>query len=169
MKKVSTLVFAAGFLMVAGVGCKNFMGPKTIKKGSNVRMNYTLTVDGKVVDSSSGREPLSFEQGAGQIIPGLEKALEGLKNGDKKQVTVPPEEGYGVIDPKAVQKVPKASFKDMKNLKVGMPVRGQQGNRPIQATVVAIGAKEITLDFNHPLAGKTLNFDVEIVEVGGPS
>ena len=130
-----------------------------------VKINYTLTVDGAVVDTSTGKEPLSFIQGNKMIIPGLEEALAGLKKGDKKQVTVSPEKGYGVLNAAAQQKVPLKSFNDTKSLKVGMMVRGINANSPMQAKVLAITKKNVTLDFNHPLAGKTLNFDVEVMNV----
>jgi len=170
MKLGISLAALAGFLLMAPLtGCKYFKGGSpVIKDGSMVKINYTLHVDGKVIDSSNGRPPLGYKQGSHQIIPGLEKALAGLKKGDKKQVVVPPEEGYGPIDPKAVQKIPSKSFKDFKNMKPGMKVRGRNGNVPVEATVVAINAKDVTLDFNHPLAGKTLNFDVDVVEVTNP-
>ena len=136
-----------------------------VQKGSAVKINYTLTVDGKVLDSSVGQEPLSYIQGANQIVPGLEEELQGLKAGDKKKVTVAPEKGYGIRDQSAVRKVPKTSFQNMEGLQVGSVVSGQSNGRKFQATVAGIEAKEITLDFNHPLAGKTLNFDIEVVEV----
>ncbi len=128
-------------------------------------MHYTLTVDGKIVDSSVGKSPLLYTQGAKQIIPGLEEKLAGLKAGDKTQVRVSPEKGYGKMNPEAVQRVPRAALKDIKGLKVGSVVTGQSGNRPVQAKVRAIAKETVTLDMNHPLAGKTLNFDVEIVAV----
>ena len=140
-------------------------GSSTIQKGSTVQIDYTLTVDGHVVDTSIGKKPLMFVEGSGQIIPGLDTALMGLKAGDKKQVVVPPAQGYGLEDPKAFVKVPKKSFKNAATLKVGSTVSGSQGGRRFQAVVSAVGNKNITLDFNSPLAGKTLNFDVTIVSV----
>lgn len=160
MKFASSLLLAV--VLLAGAGCNKNMA---IANGKAVKINYTLTVDGKVVDSSQGKPPLAFVHGTGQIIPGLEEALMGMKAGEKKQVTVGPEKGYGPIDPKAQQKIPKNKFKDTKDLKVGVVVNGQSNGQPIQAKVVAVGPKDVTLDFNHPLAGKTLNFDVEVVEV----
>ncbi len=136
-----------------------------IKEGSKVAINYKLTVDGEVVDSSEGREPLAYTQGSGQIIPGLEKELVGLKAGDKKSVAVAPAEGYGEHNPAAVQKVPRTAFKDADKLKVGSVVGGQVQGQDFEAQVVALDTKEITLDLNHPLAGKTLNFEVEVVSV----
>ena len=136
-----------------------------IQKGSQVSIHYTLTVDGKVIDSSVGKQPLTYVQGSGQIIPGLDEEMLGMKAGMKKHVKVPPEKGYGLVDPEAIQKVPKSSFQDAKALKVGMTVNGQSGDHPMQAKVTAISSKYVTLNLNHPLAGKTLNFDVEVVEV----
>lgn len=144
-------------------------GGEMIQAGSQVKFNYTLRVDGQVVDSSEGREPLSYVQGRGDIIPGLEEEMAGLKAGDKKQVSIAPEKGYGTHNPQAVQKVPKANFGEAKGLKVGDLVRGQAGGREFRARVTEIGAKDVTLDLNHPLAGKTLNFDVEVVEVQPPA
>lgn len=137
----------------------------TIKNGSSVSINYTLKVDGNVVDSSEGREPLTYVQGSSQIIPGLEKEMEGLKIGDKKSVTVSPESGYGVRDERLIHRVPAASFKDGGTLKVGDVVNGKVQGETFQAQVTAVSPNEITLDLNHPLAGKTLNFDVEVVAV----
>ncbi len=158
-----TSVKIIGFAVLVGLmACKK---TQVIENGKAVKINYTLTVDGAVVDTSTGKEPLSYVQGNKMIIPGLEEALAGLKKGDKKQVTVPPEKGYGVINAAAQQKVPLKSFNDTKNLKVGTMVRGMNANGPMQAKVLAIGKKDVTLDFNHPLASKILNFDVEVVSV----
>ena len=136
-----------------------------IKEGSKVSIKYKLTVDGNVIDSSDGRDPLAYTQGSGQIIPGLEKQLAGLKVGDKKNVVVDAKDGYGEHNPAALQKVQKNAFKDAEKLKVGSVVGGQVGGQDFEAVVVELDDKFVTLDLNHPLAGKTLNFDVEIVSV----
>ncbi|OGR59925.1 MAG: hypothetical protein A2X36_13760 [Elusimicrobia bacterium GWA2_69_24] len=128
-------------------------------------MHYTLTVEGSVLDTSVGKTPLTFVQGSGQIIPGLSEALVGLKKGEKKSVTVAPDKGYGLPNPQAVQKVPKKSFKDAETIKAGAVVTGDAGGRPFQARVTAVDAESVTLDLNHPLAGKTLNFEVEVVDL----
>lgn len=157
-----------GSLLTLSLLLGGFSACKTqqaIEKGKLIKLHYTLKVDGNVVDSSDKKPPLSFVQGSGQIIPGLEEQLVGLKAGDKKHVTLAPEKGYGTIDPKAQQVLPTKAFGDVTKLKVGMMVTGQNGNRPVQAKVVKIGAKDVTLDFNHPLAGKILDFDIEVVEV----
>lgn len=136
-----------------------------IQKGSKVVINYTLTVDGEVVDQSEGREPLSFEHGAGQIIPGLEEKILGMKKGDKKKVQVAPEKAYGERQEEAVQKVPLTAFEETKELKVGDIVKGQVEDQQFQAVIIELGDAEVTLDMNHPLAGKTLHFDIEVVSV----
>lgn len=136
-----------------------------IKEGSKAKFDYTLTVDGKVADTSAGRVPLEYTHGAGMIIPGLEKELLGMKVGDKKTVTVKPEEGYGLVLQEAIKRVPKEAISNANELKVGDMVGASNGGHTFRAVVKEIGEKEITLDFNHPLAGKELVFDVEIKEI----
>jgi FKBP-type peptidyl-prolyl cis-trans isomerases 2 len=136
-----------------------------IKKGSQVTMHYTLTVDGEVVDSSRDRAPFSYVHGQGQIVKGLEIELEGMEAGDTKRTTVEPEDGYGPRRPDALQKVAKSAVHEPDRLKEGDVVSGDSQGRPFQAVVTDIGADEITLDLNHPPAGKALEFDVEILEV----
>ncbi len=136
-----------------------------IKEGSKAKFDYTLTVDGKVADTSAGRGPLEYTHGAGMIIPGLEKELAGMNVGDKKTVTVKPEEGYGLVREDAIKRVPKEAVSNAGELKVGDMVGASNGEHTFRAIVKEIGEKEITLDFNHPLAGKELVFDVEIKEI----
>lgn len=136
-----------------------------ITKGSKVKIQYTLSVEGVIMDSSSKEEPLAYVQGGEQIIPGLEEQLEGMKQGDQKDVTLAPDKGYGSIDPNAYQKVSRKAFQSAEGLKVGDVVTGQLGEHQFQAVVSQMGGEEITLDFNHPLAGKTLRFSIEVVEV----
>lgn len=136
-----------------------------IKEGSQVKLHYKLTVDDKVIDSSHGREPLSYVHGQGQIVPGLEEQLEGMEAGDKKTTSVPSEKAYGQRQQDALRKVARSAFRDAGNLKQGDVVSGQAQGQPFQATVTDVGLEEVTLDLNHPLAGKTLEFEVEILEV----
>jgi len=136
-----------------------------IKKESKVTLNYKLTVDGEVVDSSEGKDPFTYNHGEGEIVPGLEEALEGMKEGEKKSISVPPEKGYGEANPDAMQKVPRAAFQGGGELAVGEMVLGQAGGHEFQAKIVALDDEEVTLDLNHPLAGKTLEFQVEIMAV----
>ncbi|HKX99041.1 MAG TPA: peptidylprolyl isomerase [Steroidobacteraceae bacterium] len=137
-----------------------------IEKNRVVTFNYTLRDDqGAVIDTSSGRAPLSYLHGKGNIIPGLERALVGKAAGDKLDVTVAPEQGYGARDERLVQIVARAKFGDVANLAPGMQVRasGPQGARLV--TVVRVDRDFVTVDGNHPLAGRTLHFSVEVADV----
>ena len=139
---------------------------KTIKNGSMVSLEYTLSDEkGKVIESNKGKEPLTYTQGRGQIIPGLEKSLAGMKVNDQKKVRVKPEEAYGPVDPKRFQEVPKEKLPP-EALKVGtmLMAKGPQG-QGLPVKVQAIKEKTVVLDLNHPLAGKTLTFDVKVLDV----
>ncbi|QJQ95743.1 MULTISPECIES: peptidylprolyl isomerase [Halomonadaceae] len=137
-----------------------------IAQNSVVAFHYTLTNDaGEVLDSSEGREPLTYLHGAGNIIPGLEKELEGRQSGDKLQVTVAPEEGYGQTQEALVQEVPMESFQGVENVEPGMQFQAQTQGGPLMVTVTKVEGDSVTVDGNHPLAGQTLNFDVEIATV----
>ncbi len=131
-----------------------------------VQMHYKLTDDqGNVIDSSEGREPLSYLQGAGNIIPGLERQMEGKAAGDKFKAVVEPAEGYGEYDESLMQVVPKSGFQGDMEPEVGMQVQvGTQQGTTI-ASIAKIEGEDVTLDMNHPLAGMRLNFDVEVVDV----
>ena len=132
-----------------------------------VSMHYTLTdADGKVLDSSEGSEPLSYLHGAGNIIPGLEKALIGKVADDALQVTVAPADGYGEVVPELMQTVDKAAFQGVETLEAGMAFEAEGPNGEVQRVVIAkVEGDEVTVDGNHPLAGVTLSFDVKIVSV----
>ena len=136
-----------------------------IQDGNKVKFDYTLTVDGQVADTSAGRGPLEYTHGAGHIIKGLEKELTGMNVGDKKTVVVKPEEGYGLVQQEAIRRVPKTSIGGAENLKVGDMVGASNAGHTFRAVVKEITDTEVVLDFNHPLAGKTLTFDVEITEI----
>lgn len=128
--------------------------------------HYTLTNDaGDVLDSSREREPLAYLHGAGNIVPGLEKALSGRAQGDTMKVDVEPQEGYGERHDELVQTLPKSAFQGVPEVKAGMQFQanGQQG--PILVTVAEVDGDNVTVDGNHPLAGQTLHFDVEVTEV----
>ena len=137
-----------------------------IEKNRVVLVHYTLRDEqGKVLDSSSGRGPLSYLHGKGNIIPGLEQALAGKAAGEKLDVTVPPEQGYGRRDDRLVQIIPRSKFAEGSELTPGMQVRatGSQGARMV--TIVRVERDFVTIDANHPLAGRTLHFSVEVAEV----
>jgi FKBP-type peptidyl-prolyl cis-trans isomerase SlyD len=135
-----------------------------VQDGQVVSMNYTLQVDGVVVDSSDGHEPLEFLQGAGNIIPGLEEALYGMAIGEQKKVSIAPEDGYGELDSEAYVDVPRNEFPEEIPLEkdIEIQVTDQDGN-PMFARIDSIDTETVKLDFNHPLAGKTLDFDVTIM------
>jgi len=138
-----------------------------VENGKVVTMHYTLKNDaGEVVDSSEGKEPLPFLQGHGNIIPGLETALEGSSVGDKLDVTVEPEEAYGLRIQDAIQQIPSSALQGVDNVTVGMQLESQdeQGN-PFFVVVTKIEEETITVDANHPLAGETLHFSVSIESI----
>ena len=139
----------------------------TIVAGAVVTMHYKLTLeDGQVIDSSEGEDPLVYLHGANGLVPGLESALEGKSSGEKLDVTVTPKEGYGEYDEEGVQEVPRTAFPDDAELIAGEEFQAtDQDDNPIMGTIEAVDGKIVKVDFNHPLAGKTLNFAVEIVDV----
>ena len=133
-----------------------------ITKHKVASIHYTLTDnDGNVLDSSSGREPLTYIQGIGNLIAGMEEGLEGKTKGEKFNLKVSPEKGYGVKDDALTQKVPRSAF-GTQEVKVGMQFQTNQGG---VVTVTHVGLAEITVDANHPLAGVELNFAVEVLEI----
>jgi len=137
------------------------------KAGDTVHVHYTGTLeDGTQFDSSEGRDPLEFTVGSGQVIPGFEKAVEGMAVGDSKSVNISPEDGYGQRNEQMVQEVPKSVLPDDLEPREGMALQaqGQDGN-VIQLTVTSVADDSITVDANHPLAGKTLNFAIELVKI----
>jgi len=128
--------------------------------------HYTLTDDaGKVIDSSSGHDPLAYLHGAGNIVPGLEKALEGRQAGGKFDVVVSPEEGYGEPNEMLIQTVPREAFQGVDELEVGMAFQAQTPQGAISVVVSKIEDGQVTVDGNHPLAGQNLHFAIEVVEV----
>lgn len=140
-------------------------GPAIITDGKTVKFHYTLKVENEVVHSSFSGEPLTYVQGNGDIMPGLEKQLTGMKTGEKKVFSLPQEESYGPVDPEALVEVPTSRLPQGAD-KAGtvLSVTGDQG-QDMRAIVKEIRGETSILDFNHPLAGKELQFDVEIVEV----
>ena len=138
----------------------------TITEGKNVSLEYTLTLDDKsVVESNVGKQPLTYTHGTQQIIPGLEKALAGLAVGDTKEVTVVPADGYGEQDPNALQEVQKQLIPP-DALVVGTRLQGQAPDgHMVYPRVAEIKDDTVMLDFNHPLAGQTLHFNVKILDV----
>lgn len=137
-----------------------------IKKGDKVTVNYTGKLEnGEVFDSSVDRQPLEFVMGSGQIIPGFEAAVAGREPGDKVTVTIAPENAYGSSDPELIFAVPRAQMPDHIPLKVGTPLQLSNNEGQMDCIITEVGPDEITLDANHPLAGKPLTFDIEILGV----
>lgn len=131
-----------------------------------VSFHYTLTNDGgDVLDSSQGSEALTYLHGTGNIIPGLESAFVGKQAGDKLDVRVEPAQGYGERDERLIQQVPRRAFQGINDIKEGMRFQTQGANGPTSVMVTRVAGDMVTVDGNHPLAGQTLNFAVEISEV----
>lgn len=141
-----------------------------ITKDKVASIDYTLTNDaGEVIDSSSGREPLAYIHGAGGLIPGLEKELEGKVKGDKLIAIIAPAQAYGVRSEELVQDIPLDRFEDKKEIQVGAQFQVNNGDHTHIATVIEIGETEVKVDMNHPLADQTLHFDVEVMDVREPT
>ncbi|TDL90973.1 FKBP-type peptidyl-prolyl cis-trans isomerase [Meridianimarinicoccus aquatilis] len=139
-----------------------------VKAGDTVHIHYTGTLnDGTTFDSSEGRDPLSFEVGSGEIIAGLDSALPGMSEGDKKTVNIPADQAYGPVNPEARQPVPRAEIPDHIPLDLGtqLQVETAQG-QTMPVTITEVTEDTVVLDANHPLAGQDLNFDIELVKVG---
>jgi FKBP-type peptidyl-prolyl cis-trans isomerase SlyD len=171
--KLSTVKSTLGYWVFLLV-CVGLVAPQavaqdkalTVAMGTQVSIEYTLKLDDQsVFDTNVGAEPLVYQQGARQIVPGLEKALEGMKVGESKKVTIEPAEGYGAVHQEAFMEIEKEKLPEEAR-QVGAQVQGRTGDgRMLRARVTEIKDATAILDFNHPLAGKTLHFDVKIVHI----
>lgn len=137
-----------------------------VEKGNKIKIEYTGSFEsGEVFDASEKHgQPLEFIAGSGQVVPGFDKAIIGMEEGEEKSFTLKPEEAYGMPDERAIQKVPKDKFpaEAKEGMMIGIPLpNGQQ----IPAKITKIDEKEVTIDMNHPMAGKTLIFKIKVVEV----
>lgn len=140
--------------------------PTKIENDVVVVMDYSLSVDGEIVDTSEESGPIAFLQGRGNIIPGLERELAGLKIGDKKSVTVLPADGYGELEPDNFVDVPRSEFPAEIPLEIGTEIQVAMDDGSEDVAIISeIKDESIQLDFNHPLAGKTLKFDVTITDL----
>lgn len=137
-----------------------------VEDGTRVTIHYTLTVEDKIVDSSKGREPMEFQVGNKKVIPGFEKALLGMGIGAKKSFQVNPDEGYGLESPEGIKEISKDKLSPDVQPEAGMTLyaKGPQG-KPHPVRIVEVKKDTVVLNFNHPLAGKTLNFDVEVMSI----
>jgi peptidylprolyl isomerase len=137
------------------------------KSGDTVRIHYTGTLaDGSVFDSSEGRDPLEFQLGSGQVIPGFDTGVTGMAVGEKKTIHIPCADAYGEVNPQAMQAVPRADIPDHIPLDLGTQLQMQAPNgQVVMVTVAEVTEETVTLDANHPLAGKDLTFALELVEI----
>lgn len=142
---------------------------RVVKDGLMISLDYTLkSPDGNVIETNKGREPLRYIHGQKMMIPGLEKELTGMKVGGEKHVTVKPEDAYGKINPNAVREVPKEKI-PANALKVGAVLAATEPDgRVVPMTVKQINENTVVMDMNHPMAGKTLVFDVKVVDIQPP-
>lgn len=140
-------------------------GGTVIANGKTVSMHYSLSVGGEVVDSTFEKDPITFVFGEEVLMPGFQKNIEGLSPGDEKKFTVEPADAFGERDPEATAVVPKEQLPPG-DVEPGMFLTGSGPDQePIRAVVASVDGDEITLDFNHPLAGKQLEFSVKVLEV----
>lgn len=137
-----------------------------IKQGNTIKVEYTgILEDGSVFDSSEGKEPLEFKVGSGQIIKGFDEAVIGMSKDESKKIKIKPEEAYGNVREELKQKVPKNSLPQDKQPEVGMQLILNSPQGQIPARISEVSENDVTIDFNHPLAGKELNFDIKIVDI----
>jgi FKBP-type peptidyl-prolyl cis-trans isomerase SlyD len=138
----------------------------TVTSGTQVAIEYTLKLeDQAVLETNVGSTPFTYVQGAHRIVPGLEKALEGMKIGESKQVAVPPEDGYGTVSKEAFLEVAKDQIPPDAQT-VGAQLQGQNASgQPVRARVAEVKDNTVVVDFNHPLAGKTLYFDIKVLNI----
>ena len=167
-KKVLSLaaLMAACVLAIAAPAAEKTKDDRTVKDGMMVSVEYTLKgTDGKVIETSKGKEPIKYVHGQKMMIPGLEKELTGMKVGGEKQVTVKPEDAYGPVNKNAFQEVPKEKLPP-NGLKVGaiLAAKSPEG-QVVPMRVHEIKEKTVVMDMNHPMAGKTLVFDIKVVDI----
>ncbi len=138
----------------------------SVQENMDVALDYTLTVDGTIADSTEGKDAFHYVHGKGQIVPGLERQLAGLHVGESKDITVKPEDGYGQVDPAALVEVSKEQLPKDVTPTVGMILRGvNPDGKSFRATISQVKPTTVMLDLNHPLAGKTLTFKVKVTGI----
>ena len=137
-----------------------------IANNCQVTLHFAIKLDnGDVVDSTFDKAPATFKVGDGNLLPGFEQALFGLKGGDQRSLPIAPEQGFGQPNPQNVQVMPRSQFKDMELAEGLLVIFNDAANTELPGVVKAFDEAQVTIDFNHPLAGKALTFDVEIIEV----
>ena len=151
---------------LAETGINQYLLGMNITTNKVVKIHYTLTGDdGKVIDSSDGGEPLEYMHGYGNLIPGLERELEGKAKGDKLHADIAPRDAYGEYDEKLVAEVPRTQFDVSTPIEIGQQFQAETATGTAIVTVTKITDDTVTVDANHELAGKTLHFDVEVVDI----
>ena len=160
-------LWIAGVLLAAGiVGGGAWADDPVVAPGKKVTLDYALSVDNKEIETSKGKEPLVFVYGVDTIVPGLEAALNGMHVGEQKVVDVQPKDGYGEIDPKAFKEFPETSLPKNIEPKVGMVLQAQAPDgESFPAVIREVKADTVVLDFNHPLAGKPLKFQIKALKI----
>ena len=163
MKKVLTVI--AAVLCVGFAGSAGAADP-VVEAGKLIKLDYTLTVNNQQIETSIGKKPLEFVIGDKSVIPGLERGLMGMHVGEEKLITVESKDAYGEVDPKAFKEFPKTSMPKGAEPKVGMVLQAQAPDgESFPATISEIKGDKVVLDFNHPLAGKQLKFQVKILDI----
>ncbi len=139
--------------------------PEKVEHGVVVKLAYRLTIDDELIESTDEEGPIEFLQGYGEIIPGLENALYGMRVGDSQEVSINPEDGYGQYDEEAIEEVPLDIFPDDIDLSLGMPIElyDEQADESVEGYVAEIRTDTVVVDMNHPLAGEVLHFYVEVL------
>ena len=163
MKRVFLLSIVGLFLITNQVSA---VEKKVIKDGSVVKFDYTLYVEGEVADTSEGKAPLEYTQGTGMIIPGLEKQMAGLTEGEEKTIVVASEDAYGPVNPQAIVEIPKTNIGEDIKPEKGMVLQMQtKDGQMLNGTVTEIKEDVLVMNFNHPLAGKELKFNIKVVAI----
>jgi len=166
MKRLSQfLLFIAVIFLAAGTTLAKQKGP-AVEQGREITIEYTMSVEGNVLDSTSGRGPARYTQGKDDILPALSRKLEGLHSGDEKTVVLGPEEAYGKVNPEAVKEIPRSAFPAGIKLEPGafLPITAPNG-KTFPVRVLQLMPESVVVDFNHPLAGKTVSFHIKIVSI----
>jgi len=162
-KKFSVAIGIAIIILILVLG-----NDKVIEEGSKIKVHYTGTLDnGTIFDSSLNKEPIEFVVGSGAVINGFEEALKGMKVGEKKTIEIPPEKAYGSFEEDKVIEFPKEQVPNLENLTVGnLVLLTSPSGEIIYATITEFKEEVVILDINHPLAGQSLTFEVEIIDIG---
>lgn len=166
MKRSRQTLFLALLFLFLIQGVSAAAAPGTVQNGKAVTMTYKLFVEGTLIEESNAKEPFTYRHGLNQIVPGLERALTGLKAGGQRKVRVPSAEAYGPVNPQAFQEVPKEKFPSDVTLKKGVLLDARAPNGEQRLVKIAdVKEKTVIVDFNHPLAGKDLDFDVTVLKI----